>query len=321
MTTKKHRAPSRKRYEERNPVLAFRVTAEEKAKIEAEAAAKGLTLGEFLRRRQGLSGAEPPPASSETRVDEDLRRLEIQAILGTNLRRVTGPDWEDCDYIDYRAAVAQLQYVQSKTMTMPLKELETVLSKVLAKLERVLGISALENSIDALQGRESELRSTIDSLETRNGELHAENEEVAASNQAIESRIRKVEHQTGMTCEEILEWLGKFETARRLVPQVTYRLNELNGEGWQAQAFLNQIQSQIEEKRAYLQKLQESETASFASIIERFGDREAWGLVNAILNEVSRRKEQEFRQMLAEYAKSLLPSTSVEPAMTLGRGT
>ena len=313
MTTKKHRAPSRKRYEERNPVLAFRVTAGEKARIEAEAAAKGLSLGEFLRQGQGLSGAEPPPASSESRVVEDLRRLEIQAILETNLRRITGPDWEDVDYIDYHAVIGQIRYLQAKTMTMPLKELERALSKVLARFEAVLGIPAREKTIAALEACQGELGSSVESLEARKAELETENTELAAANAELKAQLDDVARRTGMPRREVLEWLRKFEDLRRLVPQVSSRLSQLNYECQQTEATRFQIQKQAEELSAYLQSLDGIKEETFAGILERFGEREAWNLVYAILAKRRRQTEQEIWQMFADEAKSLMTAVPAQP--------
>ncbi len=314
MTKKTHKAPSRKRYEERNPVIAFRVTAGEKASIEAEATAVGMNRGEFLRQRQGLSGAEPPPTSGR-RVDDDLRRLEIQAILRASLDRITGPEWEGCENIDYHAAVNQVQYLQERVMTMLLRDLEEALPKVLARVARVVGIPALTESIDGLETRKSELEAEVESLETRKAELKTENEEFAASNRAFEENFRDIERKTHMTREDALEWVAKFEKLRRLVPQLSDELSQMHFERQRTHAALAQVRREIERERAFLQQLQGIEKETFAGIVERFGERETRALLHALMDKEKRELEQRFKRVLAGYANSLKGPTSARPPL------
>ncbi len=308
MVNKTHRAPSRERYEEHHPVLALRVSAEEKARIEGEAAAVGQSVGEYLRQRAGLSNAVAAQVAPNDGIDATLRKLEIKTTLAVSRRTLSGPNWAAYqNVVEYRSTVAQIEYLESRTMDLPLSGLEAALPRVLKRAADVTELPALHESIHGMEERLSDLEENASRWERHNAALAAKYESLRASVRAYEERIGAVREESGMTESGILRSLRDYVNFRDTVNWLAQQRNQLSWECQQAQSALSRIQSRIAGATAQFERAKELRNAEFGALAERLTMHDVFRLVDCVANKESRR-------VLAELSRLVTPTTRSLPA-------
>ncbi len=291
MVKKAKKAPSRKRYEERNPVVAIRITAEEKTRIGAEAAAAKQSVGEHLRQRAGLSGTTPTQDPPGGGVKEDLRRIQIREIVRASLRTLSRPEFAGCEnVVDYNTAVEQFRHVESQAMVLPLKALEEALPDALAIAARAIGLPALyeeiadvEEELRGLNLGRSDLESDIEQLQGRKAALEAERDRLDASVRSLEGRLRKTEASAGMTQSEILQCLWDFSRTRTVRNWMANERDLLTAACRQVQTDLRQLRENLERKKADLQRLEGIERETFNGLANRLTSSDLCLLAEAIV--------------------------------------
>lgn len=307
MMKKKHTTPSRKRYEERNPVIAIRVSAEEKASIEGEAAAVGLSAGELVRRRAHLASATPAQGPPDGGVQETLRKLEIKTTMAVTRRTLSGPAWAEFqNVVEYSSAVAQLEYLEGHAMDLPLGGLEAALPRVLNRVADATGLPALHETVHSWEERLSGLKKNASRWERHNAALAAKDESLRASVHAYEERLAAARKETGMTESEILCSLADYVNLRSTVNWLAVRRNQLTWNCQQAQNSLFQIESRIAEATTAFDRARELRDAEFAALAERMTMNDAFRLADSVAH-------RENRRMLAELYALVAPTPRLLP--------
>lgn len=307
MTKKEQKAPSRVRYEKDHPVLALRIPAEEKAWIEREAAEAGLSAGEFVRRRASLASTTAAQGAPDGGIDETLRKLEIKTTLAVSRRTLSGPNWAAYrDVVEYSSAVAQIEFLESRTMDLPLSGLEAALPRVLKRANDVTGLPTLHESIRGFEARLSDLNREVGRSERVKADLEAEIERLRASVRVYEERIASVRRGTGMTESEVLRSLRDYPSFRAAVDWFNGEQNRLAWECQQAQAFLSQIQRDIERTTEERRRVKELRDAEFATLANRLTMEDVYRLGDLVIH-------RETQKMLAVVYSQVFATTRFLP--------